>query len=80
MDEQMNAEKISLRAKEFFEKVRGMKAYFFNVSECSFSEDKWKVVCSFVSNPFEGNEIEYDVSLDVQGDVMSVSRRYKKAV
>jgi len=78
--EKLNVEQISLKTKEYFEKVRGMKAYFFNVSECKIipCEPRWKVVCSFISNPFEGIELEYDVIVENNGEVSRVSRRINK--
>lgn len=72
-----NSEQISIKVREYFEKVRGMKAYFFNIDESVYDESTgiWNVVCHFISNPFEGREEKYRVKIDGKtGDINEVTK------
>ncbi len=76
-----NSEQISLKVKEYFEKVRGMKAYLFGIDDCSYDEpnETWVVVCHFISNPFEGREDSYRVKINGNtGDIVEVAKIIRK--
>lgn len=76
-----NSEQISIKVKEYFEKVRGMKAYLFGVDSCNYEEPTglWIVVCHFISNIFEGREDSYIVKVDGKtGDIVAVSKFIRK--
>lgn len=76
-----NSEQIALKVRDYFEKVRGMKAHFFNIDECSYdgAGGVWTVVCRFVSNPFDGREDRYKVKVDGKaGDIIEVARLAEK--
>ncbi len=76
-----NSEQVSLKVREYFEKVRGMEAYLFNVDECNYDEPNgvWIVVCNFLSNPFEGRKDSYRVKIDGKtGDIIDVAKIIRK--
>ena len=73
----MNSEEAVLKARDFFEKTRGMKAYLFNIDSCIFENELWTVSCRFIGNPFDGNYLEYAVD-DNEFGVQKVSRTLKK--
>lgn len=76
-----NSEQVSIKVKEYFEKVRGMKAYLYGVDDCSYDEtnEVWIVVCHFISNPFEGHEDSYRVKVNGKtGDIVEVAKFNRK--